>query len=728
MNNIATIIRDDMKHLFVNSMSVIITIGLIAMPSLFAWYNILACWNVFDNTGNLTVAVANADEGHESDLVPLRVNIGDQVISALHQNDQINWVFTTQSDAVDGARSGRYYAAVVIPESFSRDMLTFYTDDMEHAKIYYYVNEKKNAIAPRITDRSADTVSYQINQVFAETISDIALGLAQTFAQYADEGDADGQLATLVSHLRQASERMDQTARVLQLYASLAGQSQGLLEGSAKLIDSTHDQVNGVMGSVEDGKRALSTLAGTISSSAYDLSMALESSESSLGQMQSQVEGMLDGAASDAGTIASGLRSQAAVLDAAIADYASVISNLQDLRAKLPAGRTETIDGAIASLEQSQKILQDARDSMISTAGKLESGNSDALDSFAQVKSDIDKAKQSIDTAKSDFEQNLEPGMQQLSADVQTLSGYLDRGVENLDAVGGDLAGSVGSVSSSLSSGTDKVNEASSNLQSTAKDIGDLAGDLEGALASKNESGLRDVLASDADDLSTALSAPVQIERTAVFPSENFGSAMSPLYTTLALFIGSLLIMVVVKPQVSERGREHLSDPKPRELFFGRFGVVAFISLMQSTITGLGNMCFLQVQVAHPLLFMVCFWASGLAFAFIVYTLVVSFENLGKAFAVLLLIIQVTGCGGSYPLQILPDFVQQVSPFLPATHVVNAMRSAMMGVYANDFWIEMGWTVLFIVPMLLLGLALRKPLERFMRFYISKVEDSKLVE
>ena len=137
MRNLWTLFRTELPRLFANALSIVITIGLVILPSLFSWYNVLACWDVFGNTGNLKVAVANADAGYESDLVPLRVNVGDQVVSALRANDQIGWVFTDEEDAVDGTRSGRYYAAVVIPASFSQDMLTFYADGAEKAQIVY---------------------------------------------------------------------------------------------------------------------------------------------------------------------------------------------------------------------------------------------------------------------------------------------------------------------------------------------------------------------------------------------------------------------------------------------------------------------------------------------------------------------------------------------------------------------------------------------------------------
>lgn len=155
MKNILAIFKEDLKKLFGNVVNGIVTLGLILLPSIFAFYNIIACWDVFDNTGNVKVAVANTDEGYQSDLIPLRMNLGEQVISALRSNDQIKWEFVSEEEAIDGAKAGRYYAAVVIPSTFSKDMLTFYSDGGEQARITYYSNQKKNVIAPKVTDQGA---------------------------------------------------------------------------------------------------------------------------------------------------------------------------------------------------------------------------------------------------------------------------------------------------------------------------------------------------------------------------------------------------------------------------------------------------------------------------------------------------------------------------------------------------------------------------------------------
>ena len=201
MKKIWQLFVGDLKRLRSNVVTGIIVLGLIALPSIFSWYNMIAAWDVFGNTGNLKIAVASVDEGYESDLVPVKINVGEQVISALRANNQIKWVFTDKEDAIDGAKSGKYYAAVVIPESFSRDMMTFYSDDAKHAKIIYYSNEKKNAISPKVTDQGADAISVQVNQVFAKTLSDTALSLAQGLVTYADNADVDGHIGELANHV-----------------------------------------------------------------------------------------------------------------------------------------------------------------------------------------------------------------------------------------------------------------------------------------------------------------------------------------------------------------------------------------------------------------------------------------------------------------------------------------------------------------------------------------------
>ena len=727
VGNVIRIVRSDFKRLFANAMSVIIVIGLVVMPSIFAWYNVIACWNVFDNTGNLTVAVANVDDGYESDLVPLRVNIGERVVSALRANDQIDWTFTTEEDAVDGARSGRYYAAVVIPAGFSKDMLTFYSEDVQHARIVYYANEKKSAIAPKITDQGADSVSYQVNEVFAQTLSEVALGIAESMSAYADEADVGGRIAGVSGKVRDMGAQAERMASVLELYSSLAGAAQTLASDSGKLVVAAQNGVDGLGAASSQGSTSASDLVAAVKGSVDDLAGALDGAAARFDEVSASAGALFDAASTGAAQGAAGLRGQAEAVDAQIARYRSAIEQLEELRGSLPSDAQQALDAVIARMSAVVSLMEGMRDNLGAAAERLEAGNADVQAQRAEVERLAAEARQASDDLAASFDGGLKPGLQQLADSAGVLAANMGDGLDSLRSSGADLSASAGSAADVLGDARAKVDEAAQKLRETARELDTLADGVDEALVAGDADALRAVLGADAQPLSKALAAPVGIEREAVFPAENFGSAMAPLYTTLALFIGSLLILVVVKPTVSDRTREQLSDPQPRQLFMGRFGVLAFLSLAQTTVMGLGNLLFLQVQVAEPALFMLCFWIAGLVFTFLIYALVAAFANLGKAVAVLLLIIQVTGCGGSFPLQLLPPFVQALSPWLPATHVVNAMRAAMFGTYGADFRTEIGLLLLFLIPAALIGLVLRKPLATFMTWYVEQVESSKLV-
>lgn len=648
MHNIWTLFKSDLRHLFANVVSTIITIGLVVMPSIFAWYNLIACWDVFDNTGHLTVAVANEDEGYESDLVPIRVNVGDMLVSELRANDQIGWRIVSEEEAVDGAKSGKYYAAVVIPKDFSRDMLRFYMDDSERAQITYYSNEKKNAISPKITMTGADTVSEKVNTVFAQSISEVMLSVAESVSRYADDMDVHGQIAALADHINAMSEDTNRVADVVEMYSGTLESAQRLLDSGSKLIRQAQDEIVSMMEMANASADGLTSAAEDIAAAQGKLEEALSSAQTSFDELRALIDS---------------------------------------------SGLSQLLDPEVV-----QRI--------------------DQLAANAQA---------NIQAARKDYNENLKPDLDRLIAAAKGLDVDASQAISGMKEAESGISAATDSAQGILGDAVAQIGSVAGELRASADTLHGLATSISEALVTGDPAALQAVLGADAQSMAEALSAPMGINRIAVFPSENFGSAMAPFYTTLAVFIGSLLILVVVKPSVSNRAQANLRNPKPREMLIGRFLSLVCISLAQTTLIGIGNIFFLQVQVVHPWLLMLDLWFSGLVFTFLIYVLVLAFANLGKALAICLLILQITGCGGSYPLQILPDFVQNVSPFLPATHTVDAMRAAMFGMYNGDFWIQLGELALFLIPAALIGFALRKPFEKFMKWYVRTVESTKII-
>lgn len=725
MKTILRIFKHDIKQIFSNVVTVIIVLGLVLLPSIFSWYNVLACWDVFNNTDNLKVAVANSDEGYQSDLVPLKINLGDQVQNALLEDKEMEWVFTSEEDAIEGARSGEYYAAVVIPQSFSKDMMTFYSPEVEHASILYYTNEKKNVVAPKLTERGADDVANKINTIFVEKVSEVGLNVASSLVDYTDNKQFVNQITQLSDNIATLSGRMAQASEVVSGYSSLLSASESLIASSADLLGETSDSAQQVLDTTNNAKQSINSLTDAMAVSTDALHSALEKSTDSFEGVSESIDTAFTSSGAAATTTASSLDTQAEAVRNQAVSMRAMADSLE--RCSVPPEFEGTLDAFVSQVRASADTQDQLAQSLTAAADSIRTQNDEAQAHHAEVKDLAEQAKGSIKDLSQDYNNTIKPELEKLQTQVEKSSNLLFDNASQLSSVTEDINGASGSLIDTLAVAQNNLDSSAQSLKESSEYLAQLSSNIKTAVTSEDWQGLKQIFQTDPHELAQSLASPVQIERTALYPASNFGSQMAPLYTMLGLWIGSLLLLVAVKVKVSSRTLAEVGYPKLHQVFWGRFLIFACLSFVQSSILALGNLLFLQVQATEPLLFLVCYWVSGLVFTFIIYTLVVSFANLGKALAVFLLIIQVSAGGGSYPLPMLPDFVQALSPFLPLTHAINALRAAMMGLYQMDFWVEIGLLLVFVVPFMLLGLLLRKPLMNLLNWYVRKTEESKLI-
>lgn len=715
---------DDVRRITGNVVSIIIVIGLVAIPSLFAWFNIAASWDPFGSMGNLKVAVANVDEGYQSDLIPVKVTIGAEVVDTLRANDQLDWTFTTKQDAIEGTRSGSYYAAIVIPKNFSARMMTFFTDDAHQATITYYRNEKKNALAPNLTGAGADEVAAQINEMFAETIASTALDIASALADQLNRPQSQEALTRFDENIGDFATRLTATADTLGDYRALTDSAATLLDTAKALLDQTSSAVDAAGTQLSDARAGVDDVASALDSSVDTATNALQTSKDAFASCGDDVDALFDDASHNAAAVSDALRKQADI----IATQASEYRKLHDVLANLTAAGNDASITAVANALQRAADQTDALADKLTAAADSVDAESDTVASDRQsIKEQFNQAKDAVSGALDSFNTAIGPHVEQLTASVKDASSVLSQNKRQLDDT-------VTSLDKTASSSNDTIDDIRAVLDASAASLRD-AGEalstfhtsLNAALTSGDVEALREVIGTDASSLASELAAPVALDRKAVFPVDTFGSAMTPYYTFIPLWTASLLIALAISATVSREQRERLGAMKPYQMFLGRFGIVALISLLQSTTSCAGSLLFLRVQAVHPLLFMLSGWIGGLVFAFFVYTMVVSFGNVGKAIGMLMLVFQVSGSAGSYPLQVLPEFMQRISPFLPITHAIRAMRAAIAGMYGNDYWVELGMLLLFVPPLLLLGLLLRKPLVGLNRRINAQLERTKLI-
>ena len=274
------------------------------------------------------------------------------------------------------------------------------------------------------------------------------------------------------------------------------------------------------------------------------------------------------------------------------------------------------------------------------------------------------------------------------------------------------------------------LDDTSGELQAASVKLENCIREVKEAADSEDIDDISELLSQNTDLLASLWASPVEVETVPVFGMENYGSSMAPFYTALSLWVGGTIMVAMMKVNISEEKKKALEKKRKvthTEQYFGRLGIFLIIGFLQSTIIGLVDLYVLGVQHTDPFLFMLACWLSSFIYVMLIYTLTISFGDAGKAVAVILMVIQVAGSGGTFPIELAPDVFRNLYPLLPFVHTMDALRECIAGMYRNDYWIEMGTLALYLIPILILGLVLRRPVIRLNHFIEEKLEEVKFI-
>ncbi|MGP5116485.1 YhgE/Pip family protein [Corynebacterium casei] len=707
MRDALSVVKNDFSKVRRSVMATCLLLFLIIIPLLFTWFNVLAAWDPFGNTKDLKIAVASEDDGYTSDFFPIEVNVGDQVLSQLRANEQMDWVITNPSDAIEGTKSGEYYASIILPSTFSDDMLTFYADGSQPAQIALHTNEKKNALAPTIANKGAEGISANISETFTRTIGDVSLGLVTSLSDFLDQGDTQDALSRIEARAENLQSQLRNGARTARTMGDLTESAIPLLESAQRIIDTPRPSLSDT---TRDG-------ITDISASSDALDGALSATRESYAIVGDRIDALYETANISRETRSETLNTLADNVQLNINAYEglkdTVNTRIRPLAPAEAATLTGQLDEAIAAQESVRDRLRAASDS-----------DSPERPDFS-----------SLDRASSAIEDVRNSGIRdQVSQLAQTLRGIGD----TIELPEGDIQLNT----DSLAGASAALDDVGATLDQNADRLDDLLDRINTASRTGDLSEIAAIVGDDPEAFAQALAAPVEVERQAIYPVASFGVGMAPLYTTLALWVGALLAAVALRTDVAAKLTKHRPNrfdeevdlengteddtaeipsevpEEPEEIgpfakYFGRYGTFALVGLAQSTLLTLGLIFFVKLEPAHPFLLVLAGWVSSCIFMLLVYALTVALSNAGKALAVFLLVIQISSAGGSYPLQLLPHWFQSVSPWLPATYSIRAFRSALAGSYGADYWIALATLLLFIIPALILGVVLRKPLANY---------------
>lgn len=681
MRNILGVFKYDIKTLSRHFFAMAVAVAICLLPSLYAWLNIYSNWDPYGNTGNVSIALASMDKGYVTEKGEV-VNKGQEVLDDLRESTAINWVFLdSEEEAVNGVYSGKYYAAVVIDEDFSYNMFNMLTEWTGKPSITYYENAKKNAVATKITDTAAGNVKASINEAYLEVVISTVMESANRIA---DDITGDDPAGSLRSILEQSIVTLNACNRMMDSFgAAVAGTN--LPQVDTQRLDEIIMTINEKL---PDG----STLRQTVAEVSMKINENAEKVENALR--------VLENATVDT----SGVAAANQVIAGSAASYEEIAKLLEEMAADAPTSDTRAYIESMASVaretsgwlyklsetEIADTAINGAVDSL-KTLVKLNQSFIPCLDDISiQVEATFLSVADMLDDAKI------------MLNDVHQLK----QAAANVKAAGADTL-------SILKPAGTRV----------ASSLADALHKLETLNGEDYLKALLEILGGSPILYGEYFAQVVQTTVTPVYPIANYGSAMAPFYTVLSIWVGGVMLGAIFKAHARHDG---LVDPKPHELYFGRYLLFFFLSQIQTAIIITGDLFLLKIQCLHPGLLYLCGAVTSFTFSLLIYSLAVSFGDVGKAIVVVVMVLQIAGSSGTFPIELLPEIFQKIYRFFPFPYAIDAMRECICGVYGSTYVVKLGQLLIFAVVALGIGLFARRPFIGVNEFMEERLEETEM--
>lgn len=885
LKNVFTIYRNDWIRIFKAPVAALLIVALMVLPSLYAWFNLAASWDPYSNTSGIKIAVTSEDEG--AVIRDSSVNIGDEIVSSLKKNDKLGWEFVSKEKAKEGVTKGEYYASLYIPHDFSAKIATILEDKQVKPEIDYSVNEKLNAIAPKMTSTGASTIVQQVKENFIHTVSESVLSVFNDAGIKLEEelptirnieekifalekevpkiNELGEKVVTLEGKLPEINKQaqkiltleaafpdinkasknillleeklpeLDKVGEGILVLQEKAPEIQKLADGVMELdahFSDISEMVTKALSNVEDmqsfletasgslekieqginnGKQLADTLPAFIDANGQALdavgpvykqnlllhqktadavhqfaalvqngNLTEEEAKTNAVALQAQVQTSIDSLTRSVAlftTLNSVTPNGDDALLSEIKDLQALQTNFQQEKKLLHTIQAEDKEKASSLLALSQeaielsttlmnrydkqtepaihRAIEGIKDSAQNAMNDLESAqanipkleeilkNTDESLAFAQeeltklhsdlptiekkiheatnlIKKNMDKVLAGINDAAEFYQKSFPSLKEKFHEAANFVRNDLPAAEQDISKVAAFIKTDLPRVEDAVHKAADMVQNELPNLEATLTKTADSIRKFE------DEYDLGEIISllkNDIQQESDFISDPIVLNENSLFPIPNYGSANSPFYTTLSLWVGALLLISLLRVDV----RDPEGIYTPNQVYFGRWLTFVTIGLCQSLIVTLGDMFILKAYVAEPVAFVLFSMFISLVFMTIVYTLVSVFGNLGKGLAIIFLVLQLSGSGGTFPIQVAPPFFQKINPYLPFTHAINLLRETVGGMVKEKVLFSISMLIVFSVIALIIALFLKKPLANGTRKMTEKAKASEII-
>lgn len=753
MKNSWKIYFQDLKNISRNWVAAILIGGLILLPSLYAWFNIEASWDPYSQTDQIPIGVVNEDSGGE--IKENKINVGTDLVETLENNQSMDWHFTNREKAMKNLKYGDYFAVIVIPEDFSENLSSVISNEPKKSEMEYYVNEKINAVSPKITDKGASTIVQQVssnfisavNGVIFEMFDDIGIELndklpdIKQFENYIFEMEKQlPEIYELVSNgledTKNAQSIINKAQNKLPKAERTTNDGLQTVNETADLLSKAEDRLNEMAPQIETDLEKAQNTAEDINKLLQDAkNMNIDFSEGK--ELQQSIDRSLDDATSRLDEIESDLK-QLKEMNQAQQNKDSEQENesngdgstdqenheqngnQQDIQNN-NSDNDQVIDNALERLSILREALEEVQDNGQNITAFIE----DKKQEVDSVVTDLEEL--SANTANKigdflkDYKENIEPVVKQKISDAQQTLTSADDILSEIKSTIPEVKEVLSSTETHIGDGQGMLNTILGEYPYVNSKINELADRIREIQGETDINEMIELLRNDPEAEKNFFEEPVKLSKNELFPIPNYGSGMTPFYTVLAIWVGGLLLISLLAVDVHDR--EGLTG---RERYFGRMFTFLTIGLLQTLVVTLGDWLLIGSYIAHPVWFVLFGLIISIVFMTLIYTLVSVFGDVGKAMVIVLLVLQIAGAGGTYPVILLPKLFQAISPFLPFTYAIDLMREAVGGIIWESAIHDMIILSLFGIGALLFGTLLKNVINKHTDKLMKKSKDAGL--
>ena len=715
MKNAIKVFKRDIKNLIKNPIALIIVTGLCFIPSLYAWINIKACWNPYENTSTVPIAIVNNDKGAKLD--GKNINIGNGVIKELKKNKSIGWKFVNSKQGNAGVLDGTYYAMIEIPSNFSKDLTSVKTGKPIKPTIVYKVDTKSNPVAGKITEVAEETLVNQINSNFIATVNKTIFSSLNKYGK--DIDDSKDKIIELKKAIIQLDEHMGLINFALD---SVNNNSKNLTE-FLKSIQSTLPQVTNGISAVSNSNLNTSE---NISNIKNNLNGSLDNIKSTLNQINSQndqikdiVNNLNNSDSISKETIESAISQIKNQINSSKSQIDSIIKYLSDFNKVKP---NENIDKLIESLNKIKIGISSEQDRLDSLKDQLNDSKESIKSTIDSINSTANDLSNKVNNSINLYDSNVRPELNKTADSLVTATSDASKLVDSSKG----LVQAVNDMLGYASKGSNLTAQMSKDLDSKLNQFKDTIHLLSTELKKVNDNDLDaiiGILQSKPQVMGNYISNPFNIKSEPIYPIANYGSGMAPIYTTLALWVGGLVLTSLLTTEA-----EKFNELTIKEKYLGKMITFVFFAMIQGFIVGIGDKFVLGVQTENLMLFIFTTVFSSAVFTVILYNLVSLFGNIGKAIGIVLMVIQIAGSGGTYPIQVDPLIFRILQPFFPFTYTLSNLREAIAGPLLSTVMFNVVVLTGFAIITILIGYFLKERLNSAVRKFEKEFEESGLSE